>query len=350
MAAKDYIKFTPLNTSILDSTSSCLIRYPGEISWKYPYPTLKECYGKFTIEKYLHRGMMCYHFIVDIPANETLQLEEYSLAPLSSGTIFKVFMDRKEFGDVDFYSTFLHGSKTSRLYDSIFTPKKFYFLDINSTSDYLNVDVTYSAVKSIIMPPPYDTMCLTIPGFRTNAEYYFLKIRQKIIDQLKHVDTFLPVYEPLSYPLLGPESFANRSIYKAFDDIRNSVKRPPPTCDSLYYISKLSVGKSNLIAISVLWPEDYTISVQHIEDQGLIDYVVYVCSSIGIWFGLSFCSLIDVCNKLQSKAEAQEKTVKCDVRIKALFEYLKLSNSELKRRADKQEMEINRLKSRQGFH
>lgn len=291
--------------------------------------------------------MICYHFSLKVSPKERLLVEEYSLSPSTSGLIFNVFMDRKIFGDVDYYSTFLHGQKTSKLFDSMFTPKRFYFLIPNATYDFMNIDTTFSSVRINYLPPPYDTACRNIDGHISATGYYFTQLRKKVQDELHLVDTFTPVYEPSQYPLLGMEYLINQTFLAELNRIRKSVKRPPPVCNIEYYVSRLTLGASTNIVISVYWPEEYATNVEYFEDQGWIDYIVYICSSIGIWFGLSFCSLLNLSDRFLKKTENRTTSAVRGrdtnaIKLVAMFKYFKLVTNEMKK-------EINLLKSKQEF-
>ena len=272
--ASDYFDFTPSNESILENDTGCSIRYPGRVSPQYPYPPSKECYERFNISKFLHRGMMCYSFSLKIPPKTRLEAEEYSLAPESSGMIFKLFFDKKIFGDVGFYSAFLHGSTTSKLLDSMFSPKRYFFLIPNSTNNYMNADVTYSSVTATKLPPPYDTRCRDIPGYKAEAEYYFAQLREKLIEEINFVDTFAPIYDRIQYPLLSPHGFAGGTLQKKFDKIRNSTHHVQSVCKSHYYVSRSTIGASDQLYVGVFWPEDTTVVLEYAVEQETIDYIV----------------------------------------------------------------------------
>ena len=341
LTVTDYFKYTPANDSILQSFGGCSIRYPKKWHLKYPWPKADECYRIFTITKYIHRGMMCYLFKINIGDHEAF-VEEYSLAPVHSGLIFRVFMNRSMFERVNYYSVFVHGNDTSKLYDSVFTSKR--YLNPNITSVYLNLHVTYGSITTNYLTPPYDTKCAEYARSETMVERWFAGIRDKIKHHLHHVDTFVPIYQDCEYPIIGRLSLINESFVENLNHLTDSQPIELRACHSRYYVSTVSVSFSNSLVINVLWPGGYFTDVSHVEEQILIDFIVYVCSSVGIWFGLSFCSFNTFIQNVSKKRNAlnptNDKCGKCDLRFRAMFQYLNLVNRDT----------INRIKRCERLH
>lgn len=327
LTVTDYFKYTPANDSILQSFGGCGIRYPRNWHLKHPQPKADECYRLFTITKYIHRGMMCYLFRINI-GDHGAYVVEYSLAPVYSGLIFRVFMNRTMFERVKYYSAFVHGNDTSKLYDSVFTSKR--YLHPNITSVYLNLHLTYGSITTNYLTPPYDTQCAEYARSETMVDRWFAGIRNRIKHHLHHVDTFAPIYQDYDYPIIGRLSLINESFVKYLNNIVGSQPIELRACHSRYYVSTVSVSFSDFLVINVLWPEGYFTDISHVEEQMLIDFIVYVCSSIGIWFGLSFCSFNTFIRNVSRKPKAlnptNEKCGKCDLRFRAMFQYLNLVN------------------------
>lgn len=115
-------------------------------------------------------------------------------------------------------------------------------------------------------------------------------------------------------------------------------------CINHHYASKQVVSHTNNVRIGVYWPEEYFIVINHVEEQLLIDYIVCVCSSIGIWFGLSFCSLITPIKKktIRETANIGDNRIK----IREMFHYFKLVTNDLKQSNQRLEQEVAVLKNR----
>ena len=356
LTVHDYFRYTPSNESIFAKDRGCFVRFSKQ--WIIEFPT--NCYKHFRIHIYIHRDMMCYklHLIAD---NRTVYMDEYSLVPEESGMIYKIFLDKNIFGRINFYSTFVHGNGTARIFDSGFTPKRYYH---TNTSFYLNVDVTYGSISTISLPEPYDTHCRDIPGFDSMVEHWLHMFRILVIENLHLIDSFTPIKEDIEYnehtkhneynlTLLGVEQLMNDSIRKRVNELFSEVPDEPIVCNSLYYVSKHTIGYSDQVVIGVYYPQEYFINISHVESQGLLDYVVYLCSSIGIWFGLSFCSLITPINKCLiriNKKKIKIKPGKCienSVKIQAMFQYFKIVTNDLRQTIHGLERELILVRSAQ---
>lgn len=341
LTVKDYFKYTPGNESILQDYGGCTVRYPKRWAIKHPWPKAKECYQMFEIKKYLHRGMVCYMF--DFETNhQSVSMEEYSLVPEMSNVMYKIYLNKTIFGKLNSYSIFLHGENTSKLYDSVFSPKRY----VRSTDDddLLNIDVTYSSITTTLLETPYDTNCKDIEGFNSMAEHWFHRLRKKFINRIGIVDTFAPIYDLYDLPLLGSEYFVNQSVLQQVNQIYNNMESEQNLCINHHYASKQVVSYTNNVRIGVYWPEEYFIVINHVEEQLLIDYIVYVCSSIGIWFGLSFCSLITPIEKktVEEIANIGDNRIK----IREMFHYFKLVTNDLKKSNQRLKQEVAILKNR----
>lgn len=332
ITVKQLFMYTPSNESILRMFGGCSFRLSYKYTLKYPFPGASECYDMFRIQKYIHRGMMCYLFSFRKPTPD-VHVGEYSLALEISGLLYKLYFDENLFGNVRYYSTYLHGKNTSKLYDSMYTAKRFHHR--NSTG-LLNVDLTYSAIENLYLPPPYVTQCHDVPGYDSMSQIFYQKVRVQLIESIHRVDSFDFINKNYNYPQLGMKSFLNDTILSKVNEILLNTTLEPNFCYNNYYVSRLTVSTSDSILLGVYWPEDYFTRIVHVEDQLLIDFVVYICSSIGIWFGLSFCSLSTLVERFlvqnrtngtngtkPAENQGQENHQNCDIRIRALFQYFK---------------------------
>lgn len=56
----------------------------------------------------------CVTLLLQRNLEDKREVEEYSLALEAPGMTFKLFFDKKKFGYVNYYSSFLHGGNTSK--------------------------------------------------------------------------------------------------------------------------------------------------------------------------------------------------------------------------------------------
>ena len=342
---QNYFDFTPGNESILQNSSGCTVRYPQKWTVKHPQPTATECYRIFRIKRYIHRGMICYNFQFET-GNLAGFDSEYALAPEMSGLMYKLFFRKELFSKVTSFSSFVHGSRTSLTGDSILSQRK-QFNSLNP-EDLFSLAVSFGSIERSLLPPPYDTDCRSIDGI-DGSEYFFKGLRRMIIDKVGLIDSFIPIIEKnhnsSNLALLGPEYLINQSIVDRIVEIKTDLnKNYKIACHAHHYVSTQEVEYGSDVAVGVYWPNGYFINVNYVEDQLLIDYIVYVCSSIGIWFGLSFVSLIGAIEKCFAKPLKRGHSNV--LKIRALFRYFTIVTNNMKVTIAEQNNEIAFLKQR----
>ena len=69
-------------------------------------------------------------------------------------------------------------------------------------------------------------------------------------------------------------------------------------CELTYNIPESIHESGENIRISINWPQNSGIKVEFISDQDKIDLIIYILSSIGIWFGLSMFSILSLIEKM----------------------------------------------------
>lgn len=75
-------------------------------------------------------------------------------------------------------------------------------------------------------------------------------------------------------------------------------------CDLKYYVSKTSLGYGPVVTVSVYWPQDSEFKINDVAKVELIDFLLYVTSSFGIWLGVSVISLFDWSKIIVSKTKS----------------------------------------------
>lgn len=328
ISISDYFKYTPANDTVLHERIGCSFRNSKSFALHQPRPSASDCYRVYNITKYIHRSMMCY-LISWREEQPRVFVEEYALAPDMAGMIQRFFFDAKLFETVQYYSAYVHGPGTSKLFDSMFTPKRHHN---RNSSGILVVDMTYSSVETTFLPAPYATKCRTVPGYESRTHLFFSDVRKKIIQKLKHIDSFTAIYKTSSYPLLEMSSLTNKTQLKILNGIIENEEISPLFCHDNYYVSRQTIGSGDYVTIGVNWPEDYFTEIDHSPGQLLIDYIVYICSSIGIWFGFSFCSLIlplQKCLDATFKENIPNTNQKishpeCNKKMRALLQYVRV--------------------------
>lgn len=325
LTAKNWFELTPSPNEILESKVGCFIRFPSKYVVDYPHLNRSACLKNFIIKKYLHRGFICYKFQAKtIDAKIDLKFSEYVLSPNYPEIIYKMFLSNKIFQHSHYFTSFAHGVDTSHFYDSIFSSISSVGSSYNRNADdkrdardkYLKIDVTYNEVKIDRLKYPYDTECQDFKRpLASGFERALKSVRDEMLSDQGRLCTFSHIHEEASnseeskvikYPLITTFTLRNNHSFKEqFSRSANkrSFLNAVYGCHIKYYISKMSVDKSAAMSVSVTWPQGYDIHVQFLPVQELVDLLLYISSSINIWYGLSALSLLigirDVITKYQ---------------------------------------------------
>ena len=76
------------------------------------------------------------------------------------------------------------------------------------------------------------------------------------------------------------------------------------SCHVRCLMTRIAFGKDEQFLVRVSWPDGLKISIEFVGKNSLIDFLVYICSCVGIWFGISaFVVLNKVCKLFRSPTE-----------------------------------------------
>lgn len=112
---------------------------------------------------------------------------------------------------------------------------------------------------------------------------------------MKYVHTLEHVYEPYKYPIFDTDTLRDPIIGSKFVDLNSRNKRHDfVSCRFEYQVPKIVFKELNRVLVHVNWPQDPGIATFTVADHAIIDYLIYICSSIGIWLGLSAYSILEL--------------------------------------------------------
>ena len=305
LTVRQLFKYSPETHEILRKDVGCMIRFPSEHALRSPNPDGKHCLDHFKITKYFHRGLICFKFIPNFSPSDGLNLNEYTLSPNSPGLIYKFYFNKEVFGDVHYFTSYAHSFNTSHFHDSLFSSMKFFSRNSNSSSDsFANIDVTYNQLTLSRMKSPYDTDCIDYYPHASGMEFFLENVKNETLKEIDRVITQPHIYrEHLENKFLSTSELRNQSISGKLNAIIDQHKLQHSDCDVMYYLSKMDVTKGRRVSIGINWPQDSEIIIKHVPQQELTDLILYVCSSFGIWFGLSVMTLFRYLQRLISFAK-----------------------------------------------
>lgn len=320
LTVKNIFDYTPsinetLSSGRTESNIGCNIRYPNSYQISFEDTSDEGCYDKFIIKKYIHRFNVCYKF--DIKLNLTrasennahkLDVGENTLGPNLPGIMYWVGFDNDIFGNVSFVSASVHGTDTSNLFDSIFSPSLFHAVMHDAdgkilNSSYLSLDTSYHSINIERLKAPYDTNCLKYDPFNSGYEKTLSAVRTAAVKRLKLVPTFDFVHERFEHPMISSDKIWNETIARTLREFIAKNRNSNPDCHMKYFITEVKAGRGENVRVTIKWPNNPNIEILYQSEQSILDLIIYTSSSLGLWFGLS---VIEIFAKCRSCARANQ--------------------------------------------
>lgn len=302
----EVFNLSPGNMSVLRNGIGCQIRYPK----KYVTQSVNtsECYNFFTVTKYLIREHVCYLFKPRLQ-HETLSLHEYSLSPAYPGMIYKLFLDESVFNNILTASVSIHSHESTLIYDTLFSSANF----LNSTH-FPMTNVYHREFDRLLLEYPYDTKCSNPPFGHRSWYSYSLKLIDQDSRTLYNISIpFYPTFDSTLKirKILNYRNFNNATLRDQINKLMNKNFQEKSGCHITYFITRSQFIPNSRPGYTIYWTQDEKTILRFAAEQELIDYVVYMCSCVGIWFGLSIYSLLDLTTKLCKDRKIQDDEVTC---------------------------------------
>ena len=291
LSIEELFKYTPSNDSILGRDRSgiaCQVRSP--LAYSPTKSNVEECKGLFHIHKYFEREYVCYKFVMK--SIEKLNMLQYAMSPSYTGEMFRLYLNEKIFKEIGAISCSVHTNESSRLFDSVFASNHYQIGE-----KYPAMKVTYREINTEMMKSPYDTHCDELPGnYTTGQEYSLDKVNQAMIKKFNVITPFVPVYNhSVPYRMLHDLDFQNETFIKQINVLSEKYGNLKG-CITKFFDTTADLLHESTPYVAIYWPQDEKLSIKYVPDQELIDFVVYITSCIGVWFGLSAYSVHDGIN------------------------------------------------------
>lgn len=295
LSVSDLFDYTPDVDTIFDPEKiGCTLRISGKFIVRHSFSP--HCYNISEIEKYIQKHYLCYK-ITSINPTAELEAYEYAVSPSYVGMIYKVNLNTEIFQNSNVFSAFVHKHNSSNYYDSLFA-QEHYRPPMKRTENptaHVNIRVSYQEVSIQRLRPPYDTKCRDYNHFHSNTEYKLHLLNDQTAHRFRRVTTFMQLKEHSNYSMISPEQFRNETFLKEFNQLIEDQKNKfgNPACDFTLLISSSAYSEGKLLSISVYWPMDPSIVIAYEPEQETNEFLIYVCSVVGIWYGLSMMSIFN---------------------------------------------------------
>lgn len=332
LSLKQLFDATPKETAML---TRCRVRFPGQFDTSML--SKEECQKVFRIDKYYMLEYICYMFSM-FNTSKHYHYESVSQADTYRGRVYKFYLSEEFHAHLVDMLVVVHGPKAPSV-SRYYSPPIRRVFDANNRSTDLGFLFTYSISAITKKPRPYDTRCGYINGSLTNAVCHkkcLIKNTTKELNKLPF-NWIISPYEPdvrVNYDLklLTTRDLANEQTDALFQSTYDecsklcSKSRCFHTLYHTYEIDKETRGVHEDMQIKINLPMYPDINVTYLAAFELKDYLVYVMSCLGTWFGVSFIHL----NPLSIvRRRSRRRNVECKLKL------LRASNAQLHVKLDR---------------
>lgn len=313
----DWFRYSPSVNDIFDGPQGCTIRIPERFVMSLF--SGKDCIKHFNITKYLRDEFICYRF--DPLFKTKLSVHEYALSPMSTGMIYSIFLNYSAFKNMEIVYTIVHSMTSSVLMDTIFSKSL-----SNPFKELPESVVTYREFTRKKLEGPYHPECdQRLDVYGSAIEYDLKRVNEISIKKFGSIVPWIPIYnETIKAKVPSELNFRNETFVNQINSVlREQFKIGKSSCINRFTLTntRLSPSMRPGPVVAVFWPSSEAIDVTHVPDQELIDFIIYICSCIGIWFGLSVFSVYDLfltALRLKGNNENRNESVKMSSYVKDL--------------------------------
>jgi hypothetical protein len=312
LTVKQIFEHTPDDEGLI---SECFYRKLND----YAVTELKnrgECMTVFQVDKFYLQEYICYRFHIK-GSNETSQKFQYRKIAFSlthAGLFYGLFINQSKIPQADQCKVIVHESAIYPVDSAAYAP--YFYRRENGSSKYDLVKVDYSVTEIDTLYPPYDTNCAKYTEFeemQKNCVNYCLK--KRTLKRFNKVPFTAPEDTPVNYKHIHGADLDNKTFsadLKKIEQVCDS-KCSRPACEvefSSTRIQKEERGRQEAFTIIVGAPGSPGITVKSVEAMALRQFVLFICSTFGTWFGISLLSYDP--NRLQRVWERNQHMKKVD--------------------------------------
>lgn len=284
-------KFLTPNGSV--ASYSCLYREPG--SFIANHYTERECRSLFRFEKYIQRHFICYLIYIPRDFNKKYDITHASLSKEWFGLIFRLILNPDTFKHVNYFTVFAHEKNSDKLFDSTLTnsmTKAFSNYNLTTGDD---VQVSYYSSTIIKLRAPYDTNCFNLSAKYKTRYSSGTGVQLHCLNKYlkKNISHIAPIGQTFyAYPNMSLARLSSDYDAKIFDRALNLCNITAATCYLRSMSTKTKILPSKYFAVSLFWPQDTINEVIYRPRMESVEYLLFMASCIGFWFGFSALSFL----------------------------------------------------------
>lgn len=305
---QDIFNYTP---SVKEVISSCLIRLPKSYGYKAykdhhrrQYDVSEEesdCEKLFHVNKFYTQDEVCYMFTLVPSQQESYQYHNLGQSLSKPGEFYKIILSGA-FNPTRMGKIVIHKSSWTPFTSISFAPS-FNTESIHKEwrSDWNNkFYATYIMFSQQRLPPPYDSYCLNYQTTNMVSRSLCLKncITESTLKEFNLVPFSSIGLEPINKRHITTlYLYKNSTAENLLDQLEDQCKLKcfRMDCNNTYFMTKLIPSLTSLerdgLSVVTTAPRSASYIITNSPSSSLTEYLVYVSSCLGIWFGFSFMDL-----------------------------------------------------------
>ena len=273
---------------ILENTPSSLevfpdCRLPNETGVMIMYKGT-ECHAYFSVvRKAIWTDYICY-LMQPLP-NLTYSVPDVVSRLYFGFTIYSIGIKDNFIGN--FYTIIAYSPEDEETHDWPLNSRQYGGTHV-SQGFYQRITVSKSSAKVYLLPPPYDTHCVDI-----DVEVCYETCARTLLNKINRVPWSNFISDPLDMTMVSQEDFQNSSysryIHESLNKCTSDCRSQYP-CFLAYSYTYGSSGRNpstNTTYVAFKTPPKEDEVVTTVPVMTVIDFIVQLCSCLGIWFGLS---------------------------------------------------------------
>ena len=299
ITVNEILKWTPSTDEIL---ADCSYRKPGQSVYQQKLGR-ETCNRLFDVGKYFHREFICYSFRLSEYGhqNKIYSTPDVILTQAWQRTLFTIVFNESSIMYSDYMTAYAELEDTNLLFLASYTSFGVRIIDYKTMKPFNNfVAVTNYLRKSSRRPPPYDTNCRDFGPQKTYADVYYKCINDEMSRRVSRVQIVLPIYsnKMLATKLFLPSSKDSRLIEANEESVKICQERIGPyreACNICISVSNPDLrketaheAKDEKLAVQLVFPKHFNFKLTNEPLVTLIEYFVYIFSTLGTWYGFSF--------------------------------------------------------------
>ena len=293
LVVKDIFEYSPTSDEIYEK---CLIRHPG--TYFVNRFTKEQCRNNFNISRYYHREFICYKFKPGL-FDTQFSINEYAYAPEYFNMMFSIIFNRQVLKESDYFTAYVHDKDTVDLLDSG-QSRMWLRVYKNLHLAEESISLSYSTVQTVKLPPPYDTRCMeSIDSASSKVKIEFECIDKKTVKLMnKTLFSNINMDENSTARIMTVEDLKNSTIASQLKEIKKSCTLEYDSCNLSFTYSKAYLIPEQELTVSLYVPSDPIITIRHVSRMILVEYLVYLSTCFGTWFGISIFAFLTNSSKL----------------------------------------------------